>query len=357
MTKSGTDTAVAAANYSVTFSLKNTTNTVWQDNSSSNVQISWSIAVLKLAKPTASTTSFEYDGNSKTLSVSNYNSNYMTQSGSTSEINAGNFSVTFSLDDSTNSKWSDNSSSSVQINWEITRKKLTAAQSTFSQNGTLTYTGNVQTVSISGYDANYHDLSSDVSKTNAGNYVAKITPKSNYAFSDGSVTAKSCNWSIGVSKLAKPTAAVTDFEYTGATFTLDVENYNSTYMTRSGTYSQSAEGSYSVTFSLKDKNNYAWLEDNSNSDVVIDWAIRTNKLTKPTISAGASQEFTGSTLKPTIANFNSNYMTQSGDTSSNSRWTSYPAIILRTEVVTGRLRFSISSFSFRLERKRFSRAV
>ena len=314
MNHTGSDTATAAGTYTSTYSLKNTTNTTWSDGTTGNVSISWSIAVLKLTKPSASTTTFEYSGSSKNLSVSNFNSNYETLTGSTSEINAGSYTATYSLNDTTNTKWQDNSTANVVISWTITRKKLTAAQSTFSQNGTLTYTGNAQTVSITGYDANYHDLSSTTSATNAGSYTAVVAPKSNYAFSDGTTAAKNVAWTIGIYKLPKPTAAAVEFEYTGSTFTLDISNYNSTYMTRTGTYSASAEGTYSVSFALKDKNNYSW-NDSTTADVKIDWEIKTNKLTKPTISAGASQEFTGSTLKPTVANFNSAHMSQAGDIS------------------------------------------
>ena len=314
MTKSGTDTAVAAASYSVTFALKNTTNTTWSDGTTSNVVISWSIAVLKLTKPSASTTAFTYDGTSKNLSVSNFNSNYESLSGSTSEINAGSYSATYSLLDTTNTTWSDGSTADITLSWQITRKKLTAAQSTFSQSGTLTYNGSAQSPTISGYNASYHDLSSTTSATNAGTYTAQVTPKSNFAWSDGTFAAKSASWSIGIYKLDKPTAAATEFEYTGATFTLNISNYNANYMNRTGTYSASAEGDYSVTFTLKDTSNFNW-KDNTSSAVVINWKIKTNKLAKPTITAGASLEYTGGTLKPTIADYNSERMTQSGTAS------------------------------------------
>lgn len=314
MTKTGTDTATAAASYSVTFALKDKTNLHWSDNSTANVTISWSIAVLKLAKPTASVTEFEYNGSTKTLSISNYNSNFMTESGTKSQVNAGSYNSIYTLKDKTNSTWSDNSTADVTISWKINRMKLSASQSTFSQSGTLTYTGNSQTPTISGYNSTYHDLSSTTSATAAGAYVAKVAPKSNYAFSDGSTAAKSVNWSIGKKTFNKPTASTTEFEYTGNTITLSVTGYDSTYMNKSGSDTAVAEGDYSVVYSLKDTSNYQW-QDSSNAAVTINWKIKTNKITKPTITAGASQEYTGNTLKPTISGYDANKMTVTGTSS------------------------------------------
>lgn len=312
--KTGTDTAIAAGSYSVTFTLKDTSNYSWTDNTNTAVKIDWKIDILKLAKPSASTTSFEYDGKVKSITVSNFNSNYMSQLGTTSEINANNYTATYVLGDSTNTKWADNSTANVVINWIITRKKLTAAQSTFSQDGTLTYNGTSQSVKIKNFDANYHVLSGETSCTNALIInVAEIDVLPNYAWSNGSTETKRFEWSIQSCKLDKPTAAKTEFEYTGATFTLDVSNYNENLMTRTGTWSASADGDYSVTFTLKNAPNYIW-SDNSNDDVTIDWKIKTNKITKPTLAA-STFEYTGSNITPTINNLNETYVKVTGDTS------------------------------------------
>lgn len=65
-----------------------------------------------------------------------------------------------------------------------------------SQSGTLTYTGSAQTPSWSNYDSSKMTLSV-TAQTNAGTYSASFTPKDDYMWSDGTIVAKSVNWTIG----------------------------------------------------------------------------------------------------------------------------------------------------------------
>lgn len=65
-----------------------------------------------------------------------------------------------------------------------------------SQSGSLTYTGSAQTPSWSNYDSSKMTLSV-TAQINAGTYVATFTPLDDYCWSDGSITAKSVNWTIG----------------------------------------------------------------------------------------------------------------------------------------------------------------
>lgn len=65
-----------------------------------------------------------------------------------------------------------------------------------SQSGTLTYTGSAQTPSWSNYDSSKMTLSV-TAQTNAGTYAATFTPLDDYCWFDGSITAKSVNWTIG----------------------------------------------------------------------------------------------------------------------------------------------------------------
>ena len=65
-----------------------------------------------------------------------------------------------------------------------------------SQSGSLTYTGSAQTPSWSNYDNTKLTLSV-TGQTNAGTYSASFTPKDDYMWSDGTITAKSVSWKIG----------------------------------------------------------------------------------------------------------------------------------------------------------------
>lgn len=66
-----------------------------------------------------------------------------------------------------------------------------------SQSGTLTYSGNAQSPTLSGYDSSKMTLGGTTSATNAGTYTETVTPLDDYMWSDGTTTAKSVSWTIG----------------------------------------------------------------------------------------------------------------------------------------------------------------
>ena len=70
--------------------------------------------------------------------------------------------------------------------------------------GSLTYNGQAQSPTLTGYDADKMVLSGDTSGTNAGSYTAVVTPTEQYKWADGSTEAKDIQWSI-----AKATPSIT----------------------------------------------------------------------------------------------------------------------------------------------------
>ena len=62
--------------------------------------------------------------------------------------------------------------------------------------GSLTYNGQAQSPTLTGYDADKMVLSGDTSGTNAGSYTAVVTPTEQYKWADGSTEAKDIQWSI-----------------------------------------------------------------------------------------------------------------------------------------------------------------
>lgn len=66
-----------------------------------------------------------------------------------------------------------------------------------AQSGTLTYNKSSQSPSWSNYNTTYMTIGGTTSGTNAGNYTASFTPKTDYRWSDGATTAKNVVWSIG----------------------------------------------------------------------------------------------------------------------------------------------------------------
>lgn len=62
--------------------------------------------------------------------------------------------------------------------------------------GSLTYNGQAQSPTLTGYDADKMVLSGDTSGTNAGSYTAVVAPTEQYKWADGSTEAKDIQWSI-----------------------------------------------------------------------------------------------------------------------------------------------------------------
>lgn len=112
--------------------------------------------------------------------------------------------------------------------------------------GSLTYNGQAQSPTLTGYDADKMTLSGDTSGTNAGSYTAVVTPTAQYKWSDGSTEAKDIQWSI-----AKATPSIT---FDPASVSLDTSTTSqavSVTYTGDGTLSAQSDNSGVATASLE----------------------------------------------------------------------------------------------------------
>ena len=139
--------------------------------------------------PTQSGT-LTYNGSAQSPAWNSYNPDIMTLDGVTSGTDVGTYTATFTPKDGY--FWEDGGTDAKSVTWVIVK----ATVSLPTQNGTLTYNGNSQSPIWSGYDSGKLTLGGTTSGTNAGNYTATFTPKTNYQWSDGSVTAKNATWKI-----------------------------------------------------------------------------------------------------------------------------------------------------------------
>ena len=112
--------------------------------------------------------------------------------------------------------------------------------------GSLTYNGQTQSPTLTGYDADKMVLSGDTSGTNAGSYTAVVTPTAQYKWADGSTEAKNIPWSI-----AKAAPSIT---FDPASVSLDTSTTSQavavTY-TGDGTLSAQSDNSGVATASLE----------------------------------------------------------------------------------------------------------
>ena len=99
-----------------------------------------------------------------------------------------------------------------------------------AQSGTLTYNKSSQSPSWSNYNTTYMTIGGTTSGTNAGNYTASFTPKTDYRWSDGATTAKNVSWSIGKATgtlTVTPSSITLNSSAKSATFTIG-GNYDGT---------------------------------------------------------------------------------------------------------------------------------
>ena len=173
-----------------------------------------------------------------------------------------------------------------------------------SNNETFNYDGNPKkptgTISVNAGTVNVDDLevlyegtgsttySKTTAPTNAGTYtVTYKVPDTNANYAGTFSVA----FTIKKAQLEKVTLVENTFEYTGDEIVSDGSNFDSNKMNVSGDIKATNVGNYSITVSLKDKDNYEW-KDGTTADLVLNWSITqaTPDYTVPTDLTGVKGE-------------------------------------------------------------------
>lgn len=162
-------TATDVGSYTLTAALNDPSRMVWADMTTEDKTFTYTITKMPITIPTV-TGSFTYDGTEKSCTISPASSDYYTQTGTTASTNAGTFSITFELNDTANTEWSDGTTADKVKNWSIAKATPTLTVSpasvaiqgnnntatstvTYSGNGTLSVSSSstsIATASISG---------------------------------------------------------------------------------------------------------------------------------------------------------------------------------------------------------------
>ena len=177
--------------------------------------------------------------------------------------------------------------------WKETSKEFTVHVvnktdvniSGLSNNETFTYDGNPKkptgTISVNDGTVNVSDLevlykgtgsttySSTEAPTNAGTYTVTYKVPDTNANYTGTFSVA---FTIKKVQLEKVTLVKDTFEYTGDEIVPQDSNFDLNKMSFSGDIKATNVGNYSITVSLKDKNNYEW-KDSTTTDLVLNWSI------------------------------------------------------------------------------------
>ena len=196
--------------------------------------------------------------------------------------------------------------------WKETTKEFTVHVvnktdvniSGLSNNETFIYDGNPKmptgTISVNAGTVNVIDLEvlyegtgsttygSATAPTNAGTYTVTYKVPDTNANYTGTFSVA---FTIKKAQLEKVTLVENTFEYTGDEIVSQDNNFDSTKMNVSGDIKATNVGNYSITVSLKDKDNYEW-KDGTTTDLVLNWSITqaTPDYTVPTGLTGVKGE-------------------------------------------------------------------
>lgn len=256
-----------ASDYVIYADLIDTVNYVWDNGTSDTVTLNYTVNKVVVTKPVV-TTSFVYNGQAFSIGLNSSSQNYVI-SGTSRAVNAGYYTATVSLPDQTNYIWSDDTVIPYEIDWRISPLSIKLP----SVAGTAGYTGKEQTALISA-DSKYCTVTGNKA-VNAGSYTATISlsDKKNTLWADGTTENITLIWKISPDIVNVPSSPQNVF-YTGLPQTASIP-LNSAYSVSGNT--QTSAGTYTISVSLIDKNNYVW-DNGKTDDLSFIWNIFTISL-------------------------------------------------------------------------------
>ena len=230
--------------------------------------------------------------------------------------------------------WSDGTQREVEFDWEI--KPLVVPKPTLSQyeydyNGSVLYDKDLYKLPSIEWEYNGSDVSmSDImdisgkgleKQYKAGSYpivFALIDPGS-CSWVSGDVEDETLTWVINKIEVPYPEVVSEVFSYDGDYHSPIVEGYKPEIMTQDGhTGSYTDAGDYSITYTLRDPDSCSW-EGGDSSPKPIYWSIKKHVVyLEPPYLEDDQQKFTynGDEHRPVISNYDGNYMTVLGTSSS-----------------------------------------
>lgn len=180
-----------------------------------------------------------------------------------------------------NYAWPDGKTDTRDVKWSIGLNKSCSV----TKSGNFTYDAKPHN-GYTAYSEGNMDWTGDWTATNAGTYTFTCTPKTGYAWSDGSTDPKDFTWKI---TRAKTCSVTKSGDQTWANKTLyGYTAYSEGNMTWTGTWEATAAGTYK--FYCEPKANYAW-SDGSTDKKTFEWKILPKK--DATASSNGNHEYDG----------------------------------------------------------------
>ena len=264
--------ATDAGNYTFTATLNNPAglhNYVWEGGGEAALTIPWTIEKLKIDPPVKTSEKFTFTGEEQTGFVENVE--LYTLNDQNRQIHGATYTVTATLADAANTKWSDDAAAErTDLSWTIGPKDVEKPGAVTG----LVFTGLEQT----GVVARAGFTLAGEKATDAGNYTATATLDNaagkDYKWKNGDANPLTVGWSIAVKTVAPPPAEAT-YTYDGKPHEPVLE---SEWYARSGDVgARTAAGSYRTTatlnFNREDQVNVIW-SDGTAGRQELEWTIK-----------------------------------------------------------------------------------
>ena len=287
--RSGTFSATKVGDYTLTFTIRNTSAYEWADGKTSALSFPWSIAKLKVGKPTSNTR--EWFSGIDPWQASTYVNVTKVSEPAASANGIGNYVGTYSLKDKSNTCWSDGTTDDVTVTKTIVKKTIVVSfeggrdHVTYSGGSTADITAGLRNSLIHLNDSsvmNFVTVSGTTSASEPGSYKVTVTLyyPATCVISGSSGSSKQLTWYVDKGSLTKPTlylgamslqippGSPVTITRSGTSFSGTITTgsaFNSSYMTLTGSTSISGFGTHSWSISLNDTKHYQWSDGSTGS--------------------------------------------------------------------------------------------
>lgn len=202
-------TATNAGDYTLRLALNNSAGMEWSDGTTADKTYNYTIDKISVTIPTVSDTALTYNGSAQHPTVTDYDSSIMSRTGY-EYTDAGEYTLSISLQDTDNYEWSDTTTAAKTTAWEIA--KAAAAVTLSADSVTLNTSAQSATVTVSNATGALTIASSDTN-------IATVSPASMMA-SGGTLTISSVNDTNGTATVTLTIAGDSNHEAGTATITV-----------------------------------------------------------------------------------------------------------------------------------------
>lgn len=308
------DKGTDAGDYTLVIKLKDSSNYIWNDGSTTNVEIPWVITKKELVKPilTVAATAHQYNKDIQKVDYRGYDEKTMEIVSGDTGKNAGDYILIIKLKDTANYAWKGGSIENVELPWSIAKIKADAPATEhktlsgiYDPAKTLADYSNQLEVGYKWEDETI------CPKVLNDNYYALYNPDPQNYFDRKVILTLN----ILKAEITAVTFVDQAYTYNKNDQSLVINGFDENLMTKSGDVAKNA-GSYTAKISLKDKYNYIWSTGDSEA-ITYNWTINKCRIDFESVRLPYDSEFyyNGQNQTPELIGFDSDLMIKSGQTS------------------------------------------